>query len=65
MERSNSRVTPREAALKLRIRLDAVYALIWAGRLPALKLDGRWLIPVSAVEERLNKRNLLRKQRAL
>ena len=52
MARMNER-TPREAAQRLRVRLDVVYALLWAGKLPARKQDGRWLIPASAVEARL------------
>jgi excisionase family DNA binding protein len=46
-------ISPRLAAQRLEIRLDAVYAAIWARRLPAHKADGRWLIPIAAVEERL------------
>jgi hypothetical protein len=46
-------ISPRLAAQRLGIRLDAVYVAIWARRLPAHKADGRWLIPVGAVEERL------------
>jgi excisionase family DNA binding protein len=45
-------VTPREVARTLGIRLDAVYSLIWAGRLQAEKKDGRWLISQAAVEKR-------------
>ena len=41
---------PREAALRLGIRLDATYALIWVGKLEARKVDGCWLIPEEAVE---------------
>lgn len=48
-----SDLTPRAAALKLGIRLDAVYSLIWAGRLSAHKKDGRWYVPASAIEKRL------------
>jgi excisionase family DNA binding protein len=46
-------VSPREAAQMLGIRLDAVYGLIWAGRLQAEKQDGRWLVSQSAVEARV------------
>ena len=44
--------TPREAAQILGIRLDALYPLIWAGRLTAKKKEGRWLIPCEEVEVR-------------
>lgn len=47
---------PREAAKILGTRLDAVYSAIWAGRLSAVKQEGRWMIPASAVEGRLKKR---------
>ena len=47
-------VSPREAARMLGIRLDAVYGLIWAGRLQAEKHDGRWHVSESAVEARMN-----------
>jgi excisionase family DNA binding protein len=48
-----SDLTPRAAAQRLGIRLDAVYSLIWAGRLSAHKKDGRWYVPNSAIEKRL------------
>ena len=51
-------LSPREAALRLGIRLDATYALIWANKLEAQKHDGRWLIPASAVEARLEARKV-------
>lgn len=47
-------MTPRRAAQRLGIRLDAVYALIWAGRLPAHKKDGRWCIRAADIEKRLS-----------
>jgi excisionase family DNA binding protein len=45
-------LSPREAAQRLRIRLDSVYSLIWAGKLEAHKLDGRWRISSEAVDMR-------------
>jgi excisionase family DNA binding protein len=45
-------MSPREAAQMLGTRLDAVYSLIWAGRLQAEKRDGRWLVSQTAVEGR-------------
>lgn len=42
-----------EATRRLGIGLDATYKLIYAGKLPAHKVDGRWRIPASAVEARL------------
>lgn len=49
-------VSAREAAQLLGIRLDAVYGLIWAARLTALKRDGRWLVDRAAVDERVKAR---------
>lgn len=49
-------VTPREAAQILGMRLDSVYPLIWAGRLDARKVDGRWLISSMAVQAWAEKR---------
>jgi excisionase family DNA binding protein len=42
-----------ETARKLGITLDALYRLIYAGRLPARKHGRRWLIPSVAVLARL------------
>jgi excisionase family DNA binding protein len=45
-------ITPREAARRLGIRLDATYALLWAGKLVAHQKEGRWRVSAAAVEER-------------
>jgi len=42
-----------QAARKMEVTLDYVYSLVRAGRLRARKVDGRWLISVAAIEERL------------
>jgi excisionase family DNA binding protein len=60
-----SDMTPRKAAQTLGIRLDAVYALIWAGKLPGHKADGRWQIPAKAVTERLRAQVERRQQTVL
>ena len=49
-------LTVIEATRKLGITIDALYRLIYAGRLPARKPDRRWLIPAAAVEARLKAR---------
>ena len=50
-------ITPREYARRTGLRLDTTYAAIWAGRIEARQVDGRWRIPESAVESSLrNKR---------
>lgn len=47
-----------EAARKLGITLDALYRLIYAGRLPARKEGRKWLISASSVEERIKKKEM-------
>jgi excisionase family DNA binding protein len=48
-------LSPRDAAIRLGIGLNAVYALLWAGKLQATRSDNRWQIPCSAVEDRIRK----------
>ena len=48
-------LSPREAAIRLHIGLNAVYALLWAGKLQATRSDNRWQIPYSAVDDRIRK----------
>ena len=43
-------ISVREVALRLGKRLDDTYKLIQAARLKGRKVDGRWLVSVSAVE---------------
>jgi len=43
----------KEVARRLGVTLKSVYDLVWAGRLNARKVDGKWLIPVIEVEARL------------
>ena len=49
-------ITPREYARRTGLRLDTTYAAIWAGRIKARQIDGRWRIPESAVEHTLRKK---------
>ena len=49
-------LTVSEATRRLGITIDAVYRLIYAGKLPARKSGRRWLISVACVEERLRAR---------
>ena len=49
-------IPPRGVAQNLGIRLDAVYNLIWSGKLQATKQDGRWLVSTRSVNERLRAR---------
>lgn len=41
-----------EATRRLGIRLDYLLLLLRSGKIPARKLDGRWLVDTKAVEER-------------
>ncbi len=49
-------LTPIAAARRLGLGLDYLYKLMWAGKLPARKVNGRWRIPAAAIEQRLKER---------
>ncbi len=49
---NKNELTPRQAARILGVRLDSIYALIWADKIPARKCDGRWYLPHSAIQVR-------------
>ena len=49
-----------KTARTLGVTLDAVYRQVYAGRLPARKFRGRWLIPRAAVQARLQRRKASR-----
>ena len=49
-----------DSCRRLGITLDALYRLIYAAKLPARKVDGRWLIPAEAVEARRKARQARR-----
>jgi excisionase family DNA binding protein len=51
--KTQASLSPREAAQRLGISLNAVYALIWAGKISAEQRQNRWYISGAAVEERL------------
>lgn len=46
----------REAAKLLGISLQAVYALIWAGKLPATQVEGKWCVEQAAIDERVSRK---------
>ena len=52
MQEANE-ISAREAAKRLGVGLSHLYQLLWAGKIPAQKRDGAWLIPSDAVESRL------------
>ena len=49
-------INASDACRTLGITLDALYRLLYAAKLPARKVDGRWLIPAEAVDVRLKAR---------
>jgi excisionase family DNA binding protein len=49
-------LTPRQAAIRLNVSLAYIYHLVWAGKLPAKRTGGRWLIEAGAVNLRLKAR---------
>ncbi len=52
-------LTVREVAQAKGCTINYVFQLLWAGRLKgATKVDGRWEIPASAIEEREGSRTL-------
>jgi excisionase family DNA binding protein len=51
------KLSVRDAAQVLGVRLDSLYALIWAGKIPAEKRDGRWRIAAAAIEKRKKERD--------
>ncbi|HVN81557.1 MAG TPA: helix-turn-helix domain-containing protein [Terriglobia bacterium] len=50
---STNGMSPREAAVQLHVGLAHVYHLLWAKKLPATRKNGRWFIPVDAIDLRL------------
>ena len=53
----------RDAAQALDMRLDSLYSLIWAGKIPAEKKDGRWRIDAAVIEKRRRKQRSQLKKR--
>jgi excisionase family DNA binding protein len=51
MRLSHGTISIAETARKLRVGLAYAYSLIWSGKLPAEKKEGRWQIPMAAVED--------------
>jgi excisionase family DNA binding protein len=50
---TQSKISVAEAARRLGVALTYVYSLVWAGKLPGQKVNGRWKISEIAVENRL------------
>lgn len=53
--------TPSEVAKLLHIRPQTVYTLLENGTIPALRLNTRWKIPISAFNEWMKSEELARK----
>jgi hypothetical protein len=49
-------LTALDAARQLGIELNRVYVLLRLGRLAGRKVDGKWRVSISGVEERLQRR---------
>jgi excisionase family DNA binding protein len=49
-------ISVAEAARRLNVALAYVYALLWAGKLKAKKVNGKWRVSADAVEARLKLR---------
>ncbi len=49
----SNEITPREAAVKLGIRVDALYRLLWSGKINGRKVDGQWRISAADIDKRL------------
>jgi excisionase family DNA binding protein len=45
-------LTATESCRRLGITLDALYRLLYAGKLTGRKVEGVWRIPLSAIEQR-------------
>jgi len=52
MQETNE-ISARDAAKRLGVGLSHLYQLLWTGKIVAQKRDGKWLIPVDAVDARL------------
>jgi excisionase family DNA binding protein len=51
---------PKDIAQKLGVGLDHVYSLLWSGKLPGRKVDGRWRVHASDVDARLKSKEARR-----
>jgi excisionase family DNA binding protein len=46
-------ISVAEAARRMGVALTYVYSLVWAGKLKAHKVDGKWQVSAAAVKARL------------
>lgn len=55
--REEKYLPPITAARRLGVGLDYLYKQLWTGKLTGKKVNGRWRIPLAAIEERLRERD--------
>lgn len=48
-------IKPREVAEILGTSPNFIYTILESGELPGIKVGGRWLVPISAVDELLDR----------
>ena len=53
-------LNPRGAAQRLNVGLQRLYVLLYSGKLRAEKQGNRWMIPTSAITERLQRMKTFR-----
>lgn len=46
-------ISPQQAGQKLNLSMRAIYRLLKAGKIPAVKVGGAWRIPSDTLEKRL------------
>ena len=56
MDGTKRDMTPREMSQLLGWGLDYTYKLLWAGKISAVKKEGRWIIPSEEIATRLRQR---------
>lgn len=52
-------LTPAEFAKRTGLSLGYVYTQLWSGKLVATKIEGQWAIPVTEVEKRKQRRDMV------
>jgi excisionase family DNA binding protein len=55
MKQASKAMTVRQAALALGVSMKHLYDLVWEGKLPAKKTDGKWVVLSEGVEQRIRR----------
>lgn len=58
MPESKFTLSPAEAARAMGVTLDYVYKLIWAGKIRAEKIDGKWRVDATEEPKQEEKKGL-------